>query len=89
MNAYGYKVNTRAKKNTSAISTAIRFMRAVFSVLGERISAVGLRIASVIAGFIVTLGIVGGMECGSVPIYIGLPVCLILTVAALLTHFDD
>lgn len=89
MNAYGYKVNSRVKKNSSALGTAIRFMRAVFSVLGERIGAVELRIASVIAGFIVTLGVVGGMECGSVPIYIGLPVCIILTIAALLTHFDD
>ena len=89
MNAYGYRPNTRVKKNTSALGTAIRFMRAVFSVLGERIGALELRIASVIASFIVTLGIVGGMECGNVPIYIGLPVCIILTIAALLTHFDD
>ena len=89
MNAYGYRANTRVKKNTSTLSTVVRFLRAVFSVLAERIGAVELRIASVIASFVVTLGIVGGMECGNIPIYIGLPICIILSIAALLTHFDD
>ena len=89
MNAYGYRTNVRVKKNTTAIGTAIRFLRAVFSVIGERIGAVELRIAAVIASFILTVGIAGGMESGNVPIYIGLPICITLAVAALLTHFDD
>ena len=89
MNAYGYKANVRAKRNTSALGTAIRFLRAVFAVICERIGAAELRVAAVVASFMVALGIVGGMECGAVSIYVGLPICIVLAVAALLTHFDD
>ncbi|MBQ6893002.1 MAG: hypothetical protein IJN48_02240 [Clostridia bacterium] len=88
MNAYGYKVNTRARKS-SAFGTAIRFLRAVFEVIGERIGAAELRIAAVVVSFGIALGFVGGMECGAVPLYIGLPACIILATSALLTHFDD
>lgn len=89
MNAYGYKTNVRVRRNTSALGTIIRFLRAVFEVVCERVSAFELRVMAVAASFIISLGIVGGMECGAVPLYIGLPVCFVLAIAALLTHIDD
>ncbi len=89
MNAYGYNTNQRAVRGYSRINTIVRFLRAVLSVIAERVGAFELRVMAVAASFIVTLGVVGGMECGSIPLYIGLPVCLILAVAALLTHIDD
>ena len=89
MNAYGYRENVRVKRNRSVFNTIIRFLRAVFEVICERISASEIRIAAVIGSFVVSLGLVGGMECGTVPLYIGLPICLILAAAALLTHFDN
>lgn len=89
MNAYGYRTNVRAKRNTSALGTAIRFLRAVFAVICERISAAEIRVLAVVASFVIALGVVGGMECGAVSIYIGLPICIVLAAAALLTHFDD
>ena len=42
-----------------------------------------------IVGFVLALGLVGGMESGAVPLYVGFPICLVLGVAGLLTHFDD
>ncbi|MBE6679404.1 MAG: hypothetical protein E7598_02650 [Ruminococcaceae bacterium] len=89
MNAYGYKGNVRTKKNRSAFNTIARFLRAVFEVIAERVGAYEIRVASVVCSFVIALGFVGGMEHGSVPLYIGLPVCLVLAAAALLTHFDD
>lgn len=89
MNAYGYRENVRVKRNRSVLNTIIRFLRAVFEVLCERISATEVRIAAVVGSFVIALGLVGGMECGSVPVYIGLPICLVLAAAALLTHFDE
>jgi hypothetical protein len=89
MNAYGYNTNVRTRRNTSALATAVRFMRAVLEVIGERISAFEIRVAAVLVGFVVTLGIAGGMECGSIPLYIGLPICLVLAAAVLFTHFED
>lgn len=89
MNAYGYNTNRRVAKGYSRFNTIVRFLRAVIAVIAERIGAFELRVIAVAASFAVTLGIVGGMECGSIPLYIGLPVCLILAVAALLTHIDD
>ena len=89
MNAYGYNTNVRTRRNTSALGTAVRFMRAVFEVVRERVGAFELRVAAVLACFVATLGIAGGMECGSVPLYIGLPVCLILAAAVFFTHFED
>ena len=89
MNAYGYKENVRVKRNRSAFNTIIRFLRAVFEVICERVGASELRVAAVVVSFAASLGLVGGMECGTVPVYIGLPICLILAAAALLTHFDD
>ena len=89
MNAYGYRTNVRARRNTSAIGTIIRFLRAVFEVICERVSAFELRVVAVAVSFVVSLSIVGGMESGAVPLYIGLPVCIVLAVAALLTHIDD
>ncbi len=88
-NAYGYRGNVTAKRNRSALRTALRFLRAVLAVLAERVRGVEVRAAFVIAGFVLALGLVGGMESGIVPLYVGLPVCLILAVAGLLTHFDD
>ena len=89
MNAYGYNTNRRVAKGYSRFNTIVRFLRAVIAVIAERIGAFELRVIAVAASFAVTLGIVGGMECGSIPLYIGLPVCLILAVAALLTLIDD
>ena len=89
MNAYGYRTNVGARRNTSALGTIIRFLRAVFEVVCERVSAFELRVVAVAVSFAISLGIVGGMECGAVPLYIGLPVCIVLAVAALLTHIDD
>ena len=89
MNAYGYRENLKTKRSASAISTAIRFLRAVFEVLCERITARAVRIAAVMASFIISLGLVGGMESGSVPIYIGFPICLIFAIAVMFIHFDD
>ncbi len=89
MNAYGYRENVRVKRNRSAFNTIARFLRAVFEVIMERVGAYEIRVAAVVCSFVVALGLVGGMECGSVPLYIGLPICLVLAVAVLLTHFDD
>ncbi len=89
MNAYGFKENVRVKKNRSVFNTIARFMRAVFEVIMERIGAYEVRVAAVALSFLTALGLVGGMECGTVPLYIGLPICLVLAVAVLLTHFDD
>ena len=89
MNAYGYNTNQRVARGYTRVNTVVRFLRAVLSVIAERIGAFEMRVMAVAASFVLTLGIVGGMECGVVPLYIGLPVCLILAVAALLTHIDD
>lgn len=89
MNAYGYRENSKVKRNRSALATAIRFMRAVFEVICERITANGVRTAAVVISFLLALGIVGGMESGAISLYIGLPVCLIIGAASLLMHFDD
>lgn len=89
MNAYGYRENVRVKRNRSAFNTIARFLRAVFEVIMERVGAYEIRVAAVVCSFVVALGLVGGMECGSFPLYIGLPICLVLAVAVLLTHFDD
>ncbi|MBQ4556646.1 MAG: hypothetical protein IJA60_03250 [Clostridia bacterium] len=89
MNAYGYRDNVRARRNRSAISMVIRFLRAVFEVICERITASGVRMAAVVFSFVVALGIIGGMEIGMISLYIGLPVCLVIACAALLMHFDD
>ncbi len=88
-NAYGYRGNVTAKRNRSALRTVSCFLRAVLSVIAERLRTVELRAAAVVVGFVLALGLVGGMESGMVPLYVGLPVCLILGVAGLLTHFDD
>jgi|GEM_PF-1290482 len=88
-NAYGYRGNVTAKRNRSALRTALRFLRAVLEVIGERLAATEIRVASVVIGFAVTLGLVGGMESGMVPLYVGLPICLVLAVAGLLMHFED
>ena len=89
MNAYGYRENVRAKRNRSAFNTIARFLRAVFETIMERIGAYEIRLAAVACSFVVALGVAGGMECGTVPLYIGLPICLVLAAAVLLTHFDD
>lgn len=88
-NAYGYRGNVTAKRNRSALRTALCFLHAVLSVTAERLRAVEVRAAAVIVGFVFALGLVGGMESGMVPLYVGLPICLALGVAGLLTHFDD
>lgn len=88
-NAYGYRENVAVKRNRLARNTMRRLMRAVFAVLGERLGSPEVRAAAVIGGFVVALGLVGGMESGAVPIYVGLPVCLVLAAAGLLAHFED
>ena len=88
-NTYGYREHVGARRNRSALGTMRRLMRAVFAVLRERLGSPEVRAAAVIGGFVVALGLVGGMESGAVPIYVGLPVCLALAAAGLLTHFED
>lgn len=88
-NAYGYRENAMARRNRSAFGTMRRFLRAVFAVIGERLNSPEARVAEVIGSFVVALGLIGGMESGAVPLYIGLPVCLVLAAAGLLTHFED
>lgn len=82
-NTYGYRRVVK-KKNTVS-----RFLRAVFEVICERICAIEIRTAAMVFGFVLSLGVIGGMESGILPIYIGLPVCFVLAVAGLLTHFED
>ncbi len=88
-NAYGYREHVGARRNRSALATVRRFLRAVFAVLGERLSAPEVRVAAVVIGFVIALGLIGGMESGALPIYIGLPLCLVLAAAGLLVHFED
>ena len=88
-NSYGYRGTIRAKRNRSAMYTLVRFLRAVFAVIGERVRACEVRVAAVLCSFAIALGMVGGMETGMVPLYIGLPVCLVLAAAGLLMHFED
>ena len=88
-NTYGYRGNTVAGRNRSARGMMRRLMRAVFAVIGERIRTSEVRAAMVIGSFVVALGLVGGMESGVVSLYVGLPICLVLAAAGLLTHFED
>ncbi len=89
MNAYGYRENARVKRNRSALNTIARFFRAVFETVMERVGAYEVRVASVIFSFVLALGVVGGMESGSISLYIGLPICLVLAAAVLLSRLDD
>ena len=82
-NTYPYRKTLKRK------STLVRLIRAIFEVICERLAAVELGIATVVTGFAITLGIVGGMESGMLPVYIGLPVCLVLAAAGLLIRFED
>ena len=88
-NAYGYRENAMARRNRSTLGTMRRFLRAVFAVVGERLSSPEARVAEVIVSFVAAIGLIGGMESGAVPLYVGLPVCLVLAAAGLLTHFED
>ncbi len=89
MNAYGYRENMKVKRGRRHGSAVARLLRAVFEVVCERITAANVRMAAVLVGFFVALGIVGGMESGAVSLYVGLPVCLAIAASALLMHFDD
>lgn len=82
-NTYGYR---RVAKRKSTVS---RVFRAIFEVICERLCAIEVRTVAMVFGFALSLGIIGGMESGVLPIYIGLPVCLILAAAGLLAHFED
>ena len=88
-NTYGYKSNTSLKRKPSVWNTFVRVLRATASVTCERLATVEIRTISLVAGFILALGLVGGMECGSIPMYVGMPACLLLGGACLLTNFDD
>lgn len=88
-NAYGYREVIRQKRNRSALSIVRRFLRAVFAVIGERVRAIEVRVAVVICSFVGALGVIGGMESGMLPLYVGLPICLALAALGLLTHFED
>lgn len=88
-NSYGYRGTIGAKRSRSAMHTLARLVRAILAVIGERVRCAEARVAVVIGSFIVALGLVGGMESGAVPLYVGLPICLALAAAGLLTHFDD
>ncbi|MBQ4151106.1 MAG: hypothetical protein IJC81_04820 [Clostridia bacterium] len=89
MNTYGYKENVRVKRNHSVFNTIYRFLKAVFEVLAERITKCEIRVAAVIGSFAVLLGIVGGIESGAISLSIGLPICLVLSAAALLIRFEN
>ena len=89
MNAYGYKTNVRIKRRSSTLHNIYRVLRATFEVIGERIGASEVRLAAVVACFVAALGVVGGMDAGTVPFYIGFPVCVALAIGVLLTHFED
>ena len=86
MNAYNTYPYRRTLKRKSTVA---RFLRAVLAVICERLAAVEVRTAAVVTGFAVALGLVGGMESGVLPIYIGLPICLVLAAAGLLIRFED
>ena len=73
-NTYGYKSNTSLKRKPSVWNTFVRVLRATASVTCERLATVEIRTVSLVAGFILALGLVGGMECGSIPMYVGMPV---------------
>ena len=89
MNAYGYKENVRVKRNRSVLNTIYRFLKAVFEVLVERITKCEIRVAAVMTGLAVLIGVVGGIESGAISVSIGLPVCLVLSAAALLIRFEN
>ncbi len=84
-NTYGYRGTAKRK----SASTAMRLLRAIFAVICERICAAHIRAIALGVGFVVSLGIVGGMESGIVPLYIGLPLCLVFAAAGLLMRFED
>ena len=86
MNAYNTYSYRRTAKRRSVLS---RLLRAIFEVVCERISSAGVRVTAVALGFMATLGLVGGMESGALPLYIGMPVCMVLAIACLLVNFDD
>lgn len=88
-NSYGYRGTIGVKKNRAAVRTLVRLVRAILAVIGERLRACEVRVAAVLGSFAVALGLVGGMESGMVPLYIGLPICLVLAAAGLLMHFED
>lgn len=86
MNAYNTYSYRRTVKRRGVVS---RLLRAIFEVVCERLCSVEARIALVAIGFLLTLGLVGGMESGALPMYIGMPVCLVLAIAGLLINLDD
>ena len=86
MNAYNTYPYRRTLKRKSTVA---RFLRAVLVVICERLAAVEIRTAAIVTVFAVALGLVGGMESGVLPIYIGLPICLVLAAAGLLIRFED
>lgn len=86
MNAYNTYPYRRTLKRKSTVA---RFLRAVLEVICERLAAVEIRTAAIVTVFAVALGLVGGMESGVLPIYIGLPICLVLAAAGLLIRFED
>lgn len=67
----------------------VRILRAVLSVIVERILSCETAVVLTVVGFVVCLGLVGGMECGTVPLYVGLPLCLLAAVGGLLVHFEE
>lgn len=67
----------------------LRILRAVASVIAERLAFCEVSAVLTAVGFVLCLGLVGGMECGVVPLYIGLPVCLLAAVGSLLAHFEE
>ena len=88
-NAYTYSGNVSAKKNRSLVRILWLYLRAFFETAFLRLRALDLRVAATIASFVAALGMIGGMECGAVPFYIGLPVCAAIAVAGLIAHFEE
>lgn len=90
-NAYGYKGNVSARKNRSAsvVDTLIRLLRAIALTVCERVTVRGLQATATIISFVAVLGFIGGMECGTISISVGVTVCLIIACVGLFAHFEE
>lgn len=88
-NAYTYRGNVSAKANRSLLRLIWLYLRAFFEVAFARVRAQDLRAVATVASFVAALGLIGGMEFGAVPFYIGLPVCAVIAIAGLVAHFEE
>ena len=89
--AYEYKGNVSARKNrsASAAAMAIRLLRAIWLTVCERVTLRGLHVAATVISFVAALGFIGGMECGTISISVGVTLCLLIACAGLAAHFEE